>query len=53
MLRLARAVHRDLPDDTGLVVAAVRAPPAPFVPEHLRGAPGFVVLRHADIAPGA
>jgi FAD/FMN-containing dehydrogenase len=53
VLRLARTVHRDLPDDTNLLVAAINAPPAPFVPEHLHGASGYAVLLAGfDGAPG-
>lgn len=56
VLRLARSVHRDLPPDMNLVAAAHNAPPAPFVPEHLRLTPGFSIMlvgfdgapRHAD-----
>ena len=33
-----------LPDDIAVFIAALNAPPAPFVPEQYQGAPGYAVL---------
>jgi FAD binding domain-containing protein/berberine-like enzyme len=43
-LRLARSVVRDMPQDLNAVIAAVNAPPAPFVPQELHLAPGYALL---------
>jgi FAD/FMN-containing dehydrogenase len=43
-LRLARDLIPALPDDMGAFVAALSAPPAPFVPAEHQGIPGFAVL---------
>ena len=43
-LRLARDVMADLPRDLHLVTVAMSAPPAPFVPDEHRGAPGWSLL---------
>ncbi len=55
-LRLARRVIHDLPPDLNAMVAAINARPAPFVPEPLHFAPGYVLIlvgfdgsaRHAE-----
>ncbi len=41
VLRLARDLFPTLPDEVNVVVAALNAPPAPFVPDALHFAPGF------------
>jgi FAD/FMN-containing dehydrogenase len=41
MLRLAREVIPDLPPHVNVVIAALNAPPAPFVPEQHRFQPGY------------
>ncbi|MGY1661314.1 FAD-binding oxidoreductase [Geodermatophilus sp. SYSU D00705] len=43
-LAFAREYLFELPEDMGAVVAALSAPPEPFVPEHHRGTPGIAVL---------
>jgi FAD/FMN-containing dehydrogenase len=42
MFRFAREFVRDLPDDCGLFLAGLNAPPAPFVPADHQGAPVYV-----------
>lgn len=43
-LRLAREIAADLAPDLNVVVGALNAPPAPFVPEDHHFAPGYVLL---------
>ena len=43
-LRLAREVVAGLPAEMGAFIAALNAPPAPFVPEPLHFAPGYALL---------
>jgi FAD/FMN-containing dehydrogenase len=43
-LRLAREITAAMPGDINAVVAAVNAPPAPFVPQELHFAPGYALL---------
>ncbi|GLZ35942.1 FAD-linked oxidase [Lentzea sp. NBRC 105346] len=43
-LRLAREIVPALPRSCGALVAALNAPPAPFVPEQHHFAPGFAIL---------
>jgi hypothetical protein len=43
-LTFARDYLFELPEDMGVVVAALSAPPEPFVPEQHRGVPGVAVL---------
>ncbi len=43
-LRAARDQVPGLPDDVAVFFAGLNAPPAPFVPEQFRGAPGYAVL---------
>jgi FAD/FMN-containing dehydrogenase len=42
--RAMRDQLSDIPGDVGVVLAALNAPPAPFVPEQYQGAPGYAVL---------
>ena len=42
--RAARDLAPELPDDVAVFFAGLNAPPAPFVPEQYRGAPGYAVL---------
>lgn len=44
VLRLVREVFRSLPRDVNIVVTAMNAPPAPFVPESLHFAPGIALV---------
>jgi hypothetical protein len=50
VLRFLRDAAADAPDEVSLMAALVTAPPAPFVPEELRGRP-VVVLGGAYIGP--
>jgi FAD/FMN-containing dehydrogenase len=50
MFRLGREVLADLPRQFTLLMGAVHAPPAPFVPEQYQGRPGFVMML-ADLSP--
>jgi hypothetical protein len=43
-LAFARDYLFTLPRHAGAVIAGISAPPEPFVPEELRGAPGFAVM---------
>jgi FAD/FMN-containing dehydrogenase len=43
-LRLASEVTSDMPPGINAVIAAVNAPPAPFVPEQYRFEPGYALL---------
>jgi FAD binding domain-containing protein/berberine-like enzyme len=43
-LRLAAGITASLPPDINAVIAAVNAPPAPFVPPQHRFAPGYALL---------
>jgi FAD/FMN-containing dehydrogenase len=43
-LRLARDVAADLPAELNIVIAALNAPPAPFVPAEHHFTPGFALL---------
>jgi FAD/FMN-containing dehydrogenase len=43
-LRFSRDVVPTLPADTGVLIAGLSAPPAPFVPEAYHHAPGFGLL---------
>ena len=42
--RAIRDQARDIPGDIAIFLAALNAPPAPFVPEEHQGAPGYAVL---------
>ena len=42
--RALRDQATDFPGDIGVILAAMNAPPAPFVPEEYHGAPGYAVL---------
>jgi hypothetical protein len=44
MLRHAREVIDDLPDDVNVIVGGLNAPPAPFVPEQLHHQPGYGMI---------
>jgi FAD/FMN-containing dehydrogenase len=44
MLRHVRSVTSDLPPEANVVIGALNAPPAPFVPEQHQLAPGYAVL---------
>ncbi|MGA9346597.1 MAG: FAD-binding oxidoreductase [Nocardioidaceae bacterium] len=44
LLRLARDTMATLPMDMNMIIGALNAPPAPFVPEHLQGAPGYALI---------
>ncbi|MDN5919436.1 MAG: FAD-binding oxidoreductase [Pseudonocardia sp.] len=44
VLRLARDVLADLPDELNIIVGALNAPPEPFVPEEHHFAPGYALL---------
>ncbi|WP_405063710.1 FAD-binding oxidoreductase [Kribbella sp. NBC_01505] len=44
VLRLARELFPTLPADINIVIAALNAPPAPFVPEALHFAPGYAFV---------
>jgi FAD/FMN-containing dehydrogenase len=44
VLRLARDVIADLPSDLNMFIAAINAPPEPFVPEQYRFQPGYALL---------
>jgi FAD/FMN-containing dehydrogenase len=44
LLRMAREVLRTLPPEVNIVVAALNAPPAPFVPEEHHFKPGYGML---------
>ncbi|MFF1817451.1 FAD-binding oxidoreductase [Kribbella sp. NPDC058245] len=41
VLRLARDLFATLPTDVNVVITALNAPPAPFVPEEMHFAPGY------------
>ena len=43
-LRVARDLEPTLPDATAMFIAGLNAPPAPFVPDQYKGAPGYAVL---------
>ncbi len=43
-LRLARSYLDQLPEEFGILVAGLSAPPAPFVPEQYRGQPGYAIV---------
>jgi len=57
-LRLAREITADMPEGINAVIAALNAPPAPFVPEDQHFAPGYALVltgfdsaaEHAEIA---
>jgi FAD/FMN-containing dehydrogenase len=42
--RAIRDLAGDIPDDIAIFLAALNAPPAPFVPEEHQGAPGYAVV---------
>lgn len=44
MLRFARELTRDLPDDVTAFIAGLNAPPEEFVPEQYRFMPGYALL---------
>jgi FAD/FMN-containing dehydrogenase len=44
VLRMARQVVAKLPDQVNVVVGAVNAPPAPFVPEQYHFKPGYALI---------
>jgi FAD/FMN-containing dehydrogenase len=56
-LRVASRFMKDRPVGTGAFIAGMSAPPAPFVPEHVQGTPGFALIaigwgspeQHADL----
>ena len=58
VLRLAGELAADLPPELNIVIAALNAPPEPFVPEQHQGAPGYAILltgfgaqqQHASLA---
>ena len=43
MLRFARDFVKNLPEGMGALIAGLSAPPAPFVPEQYRFAPGYAI----------
>ena len=43
LFRFAREFVRDLPDECGVFLAGLSAPPAPFVPEELHFTPAFAL----------
>ena len=43
LFRFARGYVRDLPDECGVFLAGLSAPPAPFVPEELHFTPAFAI----------
>jgi hypothetical protein len=43
-LRLARDVATSLPDEINIIIGAINAPPAPFVPPELQGTPGYALI---------
>jgi hypothetical protein len=43
-LRLSRSVVSSLPEDIGVLIAGMSAPPAPFVPEQYHFVPGYALL---------
>jgi FAD/FMN-containing dehydrogenase len=43
MFRFARDYVRDLPDDCGVFLAGLSAPPAPFVPQEMHHQPAFAL----------
>ena len=51
--RVIRDQVGDLPGDIAIFLAALSAPPAPFVPEQYHGAPGYAVLLVDYGAPDA
>ena len=51
--RVIRDQVADLPGDIAVFLAALSAPPAPFVPEQYHGAPGYAVLLVDHGAPDA
>jgi FAD/FMN-containing dehydrogenase len=52
-LRAIRDQVADIPGDIAIFLAALSAPPAPFVPERYQGAPGYAVLLVDHGAPDA
>lgn len=44
VLRMARTLCRSLPSELNVTIAALNAPPAPFVPEERRMAPGYALI---------
>ncbi|HEV7679254.1 MAG TPA: FAD-binding oxidoreductase [Candidatus Dormibacteraeota bacterium] len=44
VLRFAREYTRGLPENNGVLVAGLNAPPAPFVPEAHQMAPGYAII---------
>src|SRR4051794_21529111 len=44
VLRVAREVIADLPRDVNIIVGALNAPPAPFVPEGYQLQPGYALI---------
>ena len=50
MFRFAREYVKDLPDDCGVFLAGLSAPPEPFVPEehHLAPVYAFVIVGFGD-----
>src|SRR5882757_1825807 len=43
-LRIARQAVADLPPSTGVLIASLNAPPAPFVPEEHQFRPGYALM---------
>jgi FAD/FMN-containing dehydrogenase len=52
-LRAIRDQVEDIPGDIAIFLAALNAPPAPFVPEQHQGAPGYAVVLVDHGAPDA
>ena len=44
VLRMAREVIPKIPADAGVIIGAINAPPAPFVPEQYHFQPGYAVI---------
>ena len=44
VLRLARDLFASMSRDTNMLIAAINAPPAPFVPVERRGTPGYALV---------
>ncbi|MEU0095507.1 FAD-binding oxidoreductase [Kribbella sp. NPDC006257] len=53
VLRLARDLIPALPREFNVVIGCVSAPPAPFVPEELRGQPGYALIVVGVTSPEA
>ncbi len=51
--RVIRDLIKGLPSDIAIFLAALNAPPAPFVPQQHQGVPGYAVVLVGYGAPGA